>query len=251
MRKLFSLVAFLTISVGGFAQDVDNFEVGPYEVEYKGSGDYRFRLRKGVDLYEYFDLKKDTTIKIIQSQTSSTSTPTPLKHGIQLGFNMEGCLTNISRYSSVYGINGSWKQSVGKNFYLNGGLSLGFSLTTVGLEHFEKYNMFEFGIPLSVEYSNIKKHKVGFYGGIGLVPTIYSTMSAEYKPAIPGVELPKYSGLYIAPQIDLGGYIPVGNQLIRMGLYLRYKINCSTKDYDLYYQVIGRTFMGVNIGVVL
>ena len=251
MKKLFSLVAFLTISVGGFAQDVDNFEVGPYEVEYKGSGDYRFRLRKGVDLYEYFDLKKDTTIKIVQSQPSSTSTPTPLKHGIQLGFNMEGCLTNISRYSSVYGISGTWKQAVKNGIYLNGGLSFGFALATVGIQQYEKYNMFELGIPLSVEFSKINKQKACFYGGVGLVPTIYATMSASYEPQRPGIEAQKYSGLYIAPQIDFGGYIPWGKQIVRIGLYWRYKINCTPKDgVDIYQNLIGRTFLGANVGIV-
>lgn len=41
---------------------IDNFTVGPYEVDYKGEGDVNFRLRKGVDLYKYFGLKKDTVI---------------------------------------------------------------------------------------------------------------------------------------------------------------------------------------------
>ncbi len=248
MKKLFSLFAFLTISVAGFAQDVDNFEVGPYEVDYKGSGDYKFRLRKGVDLYEYFGLKRDTVIPV----ASANVTPTPLKSGVQLCFNMEACLTNLSRYSSVYGINGMWKQSVQKGIYLNGGVSFGFALTTVGVRQFEKYNMFEFGIPLSVEFSNVSRKKASFYGGIGIVPTIYSTMSATYKPQTAGVDAKKYSGLYIAPQIDLGGYIPFGKQIARIGLYWRYKINCSSKDgFDIYYELIGRTFLGVNVGLII
>lgn len=251
MKKLFSFIAVLAVSVAGYAQSVENFEVGPYEVEYKGAGDYRFRLRKGVDLYEYFNLKKDTTIQVVETQPqSSPAAATPLKHGIQVGINMEGCLTNISRYSSVYGINGSWKHHVGKSIYLNGGLSLGFAFATVGIQQYEKYNMFELGIPLSVEFSNISRQKACFYAGIGLVPTVYSTISASYKPEKPGVEAQKYSGLYIAPQIDLGGYIPVGNHLVRIGIYWRYKINCSTKDYDIYQQLIGRTFLGVNAGFV-
>ena len=240
MKKFFSMIAFLTFSVTGFAQDVDNFEVGPYEVDYKGSGDYKFRLRKGVDLYEYFGLKKDT-ILIVESQ------PSLFKNGVQIGLNMETCLSNKSRHSNVYGISGSYKQSIGNSIYLNGGLSLGLAIATIG---FQKYNLMEVGMPLSVELSKISKDKASLYAGIGVVPSYYSTLSTKYEPEIPGVEPGKYSGLYLAPQLDFGGYIPVSNQLVRVGFFLKYKINCSTKDYDLYYQLMGLTFFGANIGLV-
>jgi len=249
MRFYFSLLAFLTVSLVGYAQIVESFEVGPYEVDYRGAGDYKFRLRKGVDLYEYFELKKDTVIQVINTQPAQA--PTPLKHAIQVGVNLEACLTNISRYSSVYGFGGAWKQSVGKYIYLNGGLSFGFAFATVGIDQFKKYSMFELGIPLSVEFSRLNKQKAGFYAGVGIVPTFFSTMSASYEPKILGVEAQKYSGLYIAPQIDLGGYIPFGKQLVRIGLYWKYKINCSSKDgFDIYQQLIGRTFLGANVGLV-
>ena len=76
-------------------------------------------------------------------------------------------------------------------------------------------------------------------------------MSAKYINAPEGTADPqKYSGLYIAPRIELGGYIPVGKQIIKVGVNWRYKINCSTKDYDLYYQIVGRTFIGANIGII-
>ena len=241
MKKFFSMIALLTLSISGFAQDVDNFEVGPYEVNYKGSGDYKFRLRKGVDLYEYFGLKKDTTIQVVESNHAL------IKSGIQVGINMETCLSNKSRHSNVYGISGSWKQSIGNGVYLNGGLSLAMAIATVDIK---KYNLMEIGVPLSVELSKISKDKASLYGGIGVVPTFYSTMSTKYEPEIPGVEPEKYSGLYIAPQLDFGGYIPVGNQLVRTGFFLKYKINCSKKDYDLYNQLMGLTFFGVNVGLV-
>lgn len=241
MKKFLSLVAFLTISVAGFAQDVDNFEVGPYEVDYKGSGDYKFRLRKGVDLYEYFGLKKDTTIQIVESQ------PSLLKNGVQVGLYMETGLSNKSRHSNVYGITGSWKQSIGNSVHLNGGLSFGMAVATIGTL---KYNLMEVGVPLSVELSRISKDKASLYTGIGIVPSYYSTLSTKYEPEIQGAEPEKYSGLYVAPQLDLGGYIPAGKQLVRIGFFLKYKINCSTKDYDLYNQLIGKIFFGANVGLV-
>ncbi len=241
MKKFFSMIALLALSLSGFAQDVDNFEVGPYEVDYKGSGDYKFRFRKGVDLYEYFGLKKDTIMQVAETE------PTILKRGIQIGLNMETCLSNKPRHSNVYGISGAWKQSISNGLYLNGGLSLGMAIATVGIQ---KYNLMEIGVPLSVELSKISRDKASLYGGIGVVPSFYSTMSTKYEPEIPGVEPGKYSGLYLAPQLDFGGYIPVSNQLVRVGFFLKYKINCSTKDYDLYYQLIGLTFLGANVGLV-
>lgn len=241
MKKSLSLVAFLTIAVVAVAQNVDNFEVGPYEVDYKGSGDYKFRLRKGIDLYEYFGLKKDTTIQIVESQ------PTPLKNGIQVGINMETCLSNMSRHSNVYGINTSYKHSISNGIYLNGGLSIGMAIATIGIQ---KYNLMEVGVPLSVELSNISKDKASLYAGIGVVPSYYSTISTKYEPEIQGAEPEKYSGLYVAPQLDLGGYIPVGKQLVRIGFFFKHKINCSTKDFDLYQQLMGKSFLGANIGLV-
>lgn len=241
MKKFFSFVLFFTLSLAGFAQDVYNFEVGPYEVDYKGPGDYKARLRKDVDLYEYFGLKKDTTIVTAAPQ------PSLLKHGIQVSFNAETCLCNKSRYSSVYGISGSWKQSVSNGIYLNGGLSLGFAIATVGNQ---KYSMIEIGVPLSVEFGKIKNRKGSLYGGIGIVPTVYSTLSTKYEPEIQGESPEKYSGVYVAPQIDFGGYIPVGDLLVRIGISWKYKINCSTKDFDLYQTLLGRSFGGVNIGLI-
>lgn len=241
MKKLFSLIAFFTVCGVGFAQDVDNFEVGPYEVEYEGPGIYKYRLRQDVDLYEYFGLKKDTTELMVESR------PTLLKNGIQATLNTETVFSNVSRHSSVYGISGSWKQAVNDGLYFNGGLSFGMAISTVGIL---KYNMMEIGVPLSVELSKISKEKASLYGGIGIVPTYYSTLSTKYEPATQGAEPEKYSGLYLAPQVDFGGYIPVGEYLIRVGIYLKYKINCSTKDFDLYQEVIGKEFLGANVGIV-
>lgn len=241
MRRIYFIIAFLSIYMAGFAQNVDNFEVGPYEVDYKGSGDYKFRLRNGIDLYEYFGLKRDTTINVVESH------PQLLRSGIQVGLSFETCLVNKSRHSNVYGIFGSWKQSVSKGIYLNGGLSLGFAAVTSGIQ---KYTLMEIGIPISVEFSKIRKDKASLYAGIGIIPSVYATLSAKYEPEMQGTAPKKYSGFYIAPQLDFGGYIPVGKQLLRIGIFWKYKINCSTKDYDLYYQLVGRSFFGANVGLV-
>ena len=138
MKKFFSLVAFLTISVTGFAQDVDNFEVGPYEVDYKGSGDYKFRLRKGVDLYEYFGLKKDTTIQVVDAPTS------PIKGAFQLNVFMSIPRFVVNGVSNVWGIDGAWKQKIGQQLYFNAGLSVALSIGKYG-EAYQNYNDWEDG----------------------------------------------------------------------------------------------------------
>ena len=66
MKKIITISSLLVIAMAGFAQSVDNFEVGPYEIDYKGPGDYKYRLRKDVNLYDYFGLKKDTTILVVE-----------------------------------------------------------------------------------------------------------------------------------------------------------------------------------------
>lgn len=245
MKKVFSLVAFLTIFVAGFAQDVDNFEVGPYEVDYKGSGDYKFRLRKGVDLYEYFGLKKDTTIQVVDTPTS------PIKGAFQLNAFMSIPRFVVNGVSNVWGVDGAWKQRIGQQLFFNAGLSVALSMGKYG-EAYQKYKdwedgnfsetMFEIGVPLSVEFCNLDRKKATMYGGIGVVPTFYTGGKDEAGDS--------KSGLFIAPRIDIGGYLPIGKQLVRLGGFAQYDINCSGGDYDIFKERIGRFFIGANIGLV-
>lgn len=241
MKKFSFIMALLAISMSGVAQDIDNFEVGPYEVDYKGPSDYKYRLRKDIDLYEYYGLKKDTVV--LEKQQPSAL----LKSGFQLEAYMEACLCNKSRHSSVYGMSGAWKQSVGDGLFLNGGLSVGMAVSTIGIM---KYNVLEVGVPLSVELASVSREKASLYGGIGVTPTYYSTMSTKYEPRIQGSEPEDYSGLSIVPKLEFGGYVPCGSQVVKVGVFLKYKINCSKKDIDLYKDYLGKSFLGANIGIV-
>lgn len=241
MKKLFSFVVILLTAMSGMAQDVENLEIGPYEVEYRGQDDYQFRLKRGVNLYDFFQLKKDTIIQV------TDTLPADLKNAIQVELYLENCLTNVSRHSSVYGLSGSWKQRIGNKLFFNGGLSFGFAFASGGVL---KYNMLEIGVPLSVELGRINRRKASLYGSLGLTPAFYSTLSAKYEPEVDGAEPKKYSGLYLAPQLSFGGYIPVGTQIVKVGIFFKHKINCSTKDYDLYHEVIGKTYLGANVGIL-
>lgn len=246
MRKLFFLMAFLAVSATGMAQDVDNFEVGPYEVEYKEAGDYRFRLRKDVNLYDYYGLKKDTTIQVTEEPSK------PVKGAFQLNAFLSLPRWVANGASNVFGIDGSWKQSIGRQLYFNAGLSLGLSFGKYG-DHWDGYTkdwkngdftetIFEVGVPLSIEVGNVNYKKASMYGGLGVTPTFY----AGGKNINSGSK----SGILVAPRLDLGGYLPAGNRIVRIGGFAQYKINCSKGDFDIYAHRIGGFFLGGNIGLV-
>ena len=61
----------------------------------------------------------------------------------------------------------------------------------------------------------------------------------------------KKSGFLVAPSLEFGGNLPVGNTVMRIGVYGTYKINCTTSDFDVYKKVAGRMFLGAKIGIVL
>lgn len=211
----------------------DYFQVGPYEVDYLGKGDVNFRLRKGVDLYEYFGLKKDTVINKVEMK------PQPVKNAFQLDVFMA-----LPRYvekscTNVFGVDGVWKFNIANGVYFNTGLS--FALA------FSKYDaksatMIQAGIPLMFEFANVDNHKSSLYCGVGLIPKFYSN-ARDNNDA-------NKSGLLIAPKIETGAYVPFAGQLVRLGGFVNYDINCSGGDYDAFKERYGRLYVGANIGLV-
>lgn len=245
MKKLIIIAILLVTAVTGSAQVLDNFIVGPYEVDYYGEGDIRPRIRKGIDLYEYFGLKRDTIIQNIVTKESK-----PVKHGVQVDVFMSMPAFGITGKSNTLGLSGTWKQQIGKKTYLNAGLSMGF----LGILSNDTYpidgNLFELGIPLSVEFTKLDYKQPSVYLGVGLIPTIYSTTKEnEILKDGKKIAAQKYSGFLVSPRLDFGGYIPLNNQLLRIGVYTEYKLNCSG-DINIYHLRIGRAFVGANIGLV-
>lgn len=242
MKHFFFLFAIIAGAITANAQTaVDNFNVGPYVVYYNGQGDVRYRLRDNVDLYEFFELKKDTTI-------ISVTEAEPLKHAIQISGHV-----GANRYASKeFGLDGVWKQNIGNNLYFNGGLSLSIDYSDFG-EKAPKRNMFEVGIPLQIELGKLNRQYASFYGLFGVTPTVYTTMSATKWDAVASrrVDDIKKSGFLVAPSLEFGGNLPVGNTVMRIGVYGTYKINCTTSDFDVYKKVAGRMFLGAKIGIVL
>lgn len=241
MKKIFSLGLLLMTTVIGYAQNVDHFEVGPYEVDYKGEGDFKYRVKKGTDIYKFFNIQKDTVVQVNEKPTS------PVTHAIQVDVSLMMPRYTANSCSNVFGIDGIWKQRIANGVYFNGGLSLAMAFCKYGTAwNDEDENLFEVGIPLSIEFSNVDKVRPSLYGGIGIVPTFYG--STKEINVVGGK-----SGLFVAPRIDVGGYIPIGNTLIRLGGFVQYNINCAKDDHDkdVFKERIGRLFIGANIGLIL
>lgn len=239
MKRSTMLLAILLGFLTGTAQTViDNFYIGPYIVDYNGEGDVKYRLMDNVDLYEFFELKKDTTIVVPIVEN-------PIKGAIQISGNV-----GANRFAAKeIGIEGVWKQKIGENIYFNGGLSLAIDHSSITLR--AKRDMFEIGVPLQIELGKLNHQFSSLYGAFGLTPTFYSTMNT--KDWTKGKwEEGKYkkSGFLIAPSLEFGGNIPVGSTIIRIGVYGKYKINCTSSEFDVYKEA-GKCFLGAKIGFVL
>lgn len=243
MKKLIILCAFIASMLCGKAQTVtDNFTVGPYEVDYYGQGDFKYRLRDNINLYNYFELKRDTTIV-------TNVVETPVRHALQIsGY------VGANRYAAKeIGISGVWKQNICTNLFFNGGVSI--AIDHSDLSRYSKREMLEAGIPLQVEVGKLKHNAASLYGAFGITPTLYSTMSVKRwdgkeNEFVDDKDLKK-AGFLIAPSLEFGGNIPVGNSIVRIGVYGTYKINCTTGDVDVYKLSAGRCFLGAKIGFVL
>lgn len=242
MRVILIICAFIAGIISCEAQTViDNFTVGPYVVDYNGQGDVKYRLRDNINLYEFFELQKDTTV-------IAAVTETPVRHAIQLS----GYVGTNRFVAKEIGISGVWKQNVGTNLYVNGGLSV--TLGHANLSHVSKRDMLEIGIPLQIELGKLNHQAAALYGTFGITPTVYTTVTAKKwdgKQYVGATDGSKKAGFLIAPSLEFGGNIPVGNTIMRIGVYCTYKINCTAGAYDVYRQSAGRFFMGAKLGVVL
>lgn len=240
MKHFLLLCAMVACSLTAVAQTVtDSFVIGPYLVDYLGDGETRYRLRDNINLYEFFDLRKDTTV-------ISMAQEIPVEHAIQLSLRF-GANRSASKDLALEGV---WKQNIAKNLYFNGGLSLAIDHTDFGKTGMRR-NMFEVGIPLQIELGNLNRQYASLYGLFGIAPTFYSTMNASSWNGDKRVDDIKKSGFLIAPSLEFGGNIPVGGTVLRLGIHGIYKINCTTGDYDVYGCCAGRAFLGAKIGVVL
>lgn len=223
---------------------IDNFQVGPYEVDYMGKGDVNFRLKKNINLYEYFKLQKDTII-------AESKKVQPIKKGFEVGVTYSMPRFGVKGAFNSFGVYGSAKSKVTNNIYLNYGGKIAISYGHYNEEvNNLKDVLFEVGVPLSVEFANLNKDTSSFFASVGFSPAYYTTLSAKENKDGKDVDADKKSGLYVAPKVELGGYIPVNNHFLKLGLFGEYRINCTKAEDNIFKQRIGRAFVGANIGYV-
>lgn len=244
MKRVVFLISLFVAALTGVAQEVDNFDVGPYEVDYRGEGDFKYRLRRGVDLYDYFGLKRDTVIT--QPQSSQ-----PMKQAFHAGLFYAVPPFGIKGSTNVYGLEGGWSRSLSECFYFNVGLSLAFSSGKYN-SRFNELNevMFQAGVPLSVEFTRLDRQKASVYVGVGVVPTFYAATKAEIYVSKVKQSTEKESGFLVAPRIDFGGYVPVRGQVMRIGVFGQFNANCTNSDGNIFEDRIGRVFVGARVGLV-
>mgnify|MGYP004519040601 FL=1 len=223
---------------------IDNFQVGPYEVDYMGKGDANFRLKKNINLYEYFKLQKDTII-------AESKKVQPIKKGFEVGVTYSMPRFGVKGAFNSFGVYGSAKSKVTNNIYLNYGGKIAISYGRYNEEvNNLKDVLFEVGVPLSVEFANLNKETSSFFASVGFTPAYYTTLSAKENKDGKDVDADKKSGLYVAPKVELGGYIPVNDHFLKLGLFGEYRINCTKAEDNIFKQRIGRAFVGANIGYV-
>lgn len=245
MRIFFLILCgLLTTTMAKSQEVIDNFQVGPYEVDYMGKGDVNFRLKKNINLYEYFKLQKDTII-------AESKKVQPIKKGFEVGVTYSMPRFGVGGAFNSFGVYGSAKSKVTSNIYLNYGGKIAISYGHYNEEvNNLKDVLFEVGVPLSVEFANLNKDTSSFFASVGFTPAYYTTLSAKENKDGKDVDADKKSGLYVAPKVELGGYIPVNDHFLKLGLFGEYRIDCTKAEDNIFKQRIGRAFVGANIGYV-
>lgn len=246
MKKMLLVLCGIFAATMAKSQNViDNFIVGPYEVDYKGEGDVNYRLRKGMNLYEYFGLKKDTVV-VGQVQ------PAPISKAFEFGLRYSMPRFDVQGAFNSFGAYGTRKMQIGSHAYFDFGVMVALSYGNYN-ERFGNLKdvLFEAGIPLAVEFAKLERDKSSLYASIGVAPAYYTTISATENVGGTETDAEKENGLYIAPQLEVGGYMPVLGHLLKIGVYGEYRIDCSGGDVNVFEQRIGRFFVGAKVGLVI
>ena len=115
-----------------------------------------------------------------------------------------------------------------------------------------KANIFEIGIPLSIEYSNIKKESCAPFILFALSP-VYSTTLSQ-KEEVTERDLGGSSAFRLDPRVEFGTYFPIGGQLCRIGLFFKTGISLTESNPDGldldYGRRTSRVGVGGNISIV-
>lgn len=231
MKKyLLACVAFAVACFSAQAQDinkVEHFDVGPYSVDYWGKGDIDFKLKDGVDLYEFFELKRDTVI--VKNEEAGQAVKQAFWAGIQL--TSRGGISQL-----LIGPQGGWKCRIAKELYFNAGLTLGLMFNRgEQLQSGAGKTTFITTIPLTLEWAKLARRKSTMFVELGVAPFIYAKMGGTSG-----------AGFAIAPKGVVGAYIPVGNHFLKLGATAMVALG----DKGGLSAAIGRTYLGYSLDFV-
>jgi len=246
MKRCVLSIVLLAASFVGFAQNTDTFrkfDLGPFEVV---DEDYNYRVRDGVNIPEYFDLKRPMGKNSFQAD---------LFFGLRGGADV-----------NTYGIDFVWKRRISDSWFLNLGIAAAIpgakscSPVVTVQESGEKdipmsLSMVScyLGVPITLEYMWGRNSIVSGYFGFGLTPGMCCIGALGVKNEKTGSS-ENYSDLvpFLAPGVDLGFYAPAGKHYLRAGILLEYKIAFAkdTKVGDMFKCGIGNFMPGLSFGLV-
>ncbi len=164
--------------------------------------------------------------------------------------------------SNVFGLEGSWKLGLSEQVYFNAGLSFGVRMGKFHRHTYDvnknsmiydnefKETVMEIGVPISIEFTKLDRKKASLFGSIGVVPTFFTGAQGEMGKDYNTEDNDSKSGFYVAPRIEVGGYIPMGGKLVRIGGFYQNNLNCTPGDYDVYKMRIGRGHVGAKAALV-
>ena len=157
-----------------------------------------------------------------------------------------------SQTSKDFGVEAVWKKNVHRDLFINSGLSIGMDYTNTINRFTNSRNMFEVGVPVQLEWSRLSFGKSSFYGLVGFSPVFYSTLSAKVWSSSNNAIIndKKKAGFLITPTIEAGGNIPLQNILVRIGVFIKSKRNCTPDGYNVYRRTGGLNFIGLQAGVI-
>lgn len=239
MKKyLLASVAIALVCVSGFAQDinqVEQFEVGPYIVDYWGKGDIDFRLKDGIDLFDYFELKKDTVTVIVEKPVIVSDPVEEVKYALWGGVNFtpRGGTSQIL-FAPQAGI----KLRVAKSLYLNAGMMAGLMINrNNSTQELTGKAIIMAAIPVTAEWTKLERGKASMFLELGGAPLLYLKATG----AVAGE-----SGISLAPKGTVGAYIPFGKHFLKLGA----NAMLALFDSGDLSQSIGRTYIGYSLDFV-
>jgi hypothetical protein len=167
-----------------------------------------------------------------------------MQYGLH-GYGLAGSMSTIS-------VSGNYKLRIGSQLFFSAGASVGLGIGDYGLL-WDNLNetMLEAGVPLALELADINRERASLYAMVGITPTFFTSMGNSTDSGIDaydGYEFEK-SGFFVAPVVGIGAYVPALGHLVRVGAFWQHDILFKDFDENVYARRIGRSVLGVEIGV--